>query len=142
MRNNPFRMALEKVIKRSQVDGNLHFLDEARLNETFLNQVTLRFSMTSNIGGSKRKARFKLTKSAREKGKISVSKFMQSFQAGQKVHLDIEPAIHKGDYSTDFVGKTGTVKAKRGHCYEVLIKDGNKEKMLIIHPVHLRLSRI
>ncbi len=115
---------------------------EADPNETFLNEIGLRFSMTSNIGGSKRKARFKLTKSAREKGKISMSKFMQSFVAGQKVHLDIEPAIHKGDYSTDFIGKTGTVKAKRGQCYEVMIKDGNKEKMLIIHPVHLRLSKV
>ena len=98
--------------------------------------------MTSNIGGSKRKSRFKLKKSARQRGKISVSRFMQSFQAGQKVHLDIEPALHKGDYSTDFIGKTGTVKAKRGKCYEVIIKDGNKEKMLIIHPVHLRECKL
>lgn len=94
--------------------------------------------MTSNIGGSRRKARHKLRKHARTKGKISTSRFMQSFEAGQTVHLCIEPAIHKGVYSTDFVGKTGVVRAKRGRCYEVLIKDGNKEKMLIIHPVHLK----
>ena len=40
MRNNPFRMALEKVIKRSQVDGNLHFLDEATNSVQFDNQFT------------------------------------------------------------------------------------------------------
>lgn len=96
--------------------------------------------MVTNIGGSKRKARYKLKKEIRERGKISISRFMQSFKAGQKVHLDIEPSIHKGDYPTRFIGATGTVKGKRGKCYEVTIKDGGKEKMLIIHPIHLKGS--
>ena len=34
--------------------------------------------------------------------------------------------------------KTGIVKGKKGSCYEINIKDGKKEKILIIHPVHLK----
>jgi len=66
---------------------------------------------------------------------------MQTFKAGQKVHLSIESSIHKGDYHTRFIGKTGTVRGLRGKCYEVVIKDGGKEKLLIIHPVHLKTMR-
>ncbi len=95
--------------------------------------------MVNRIGGDRRKSRYKLQKEARRKGKISVSRFMQSFEAGQKVHLSIEPAIHKGGYHVRFIGKTGVVKGARGRCYEVAISDGGKEKMLIIHPVHLKI---
>lgn len=94
--------------------------------------------MAVRIGGSKRKSRHKLKKEIRRKGKISVSRFMQSFKAGQRVHLSIESSIHKGDYHTRFIGKTGIVKAARGRCYEVAINDKGKEKLLIIHPVHLK----
>jgi large subunit ribosomal protein L21e len=94
--------------------------------------------MVSNRGGSKRKARHKLKKDRRHKGKISVSRFMQSFDIGQRVHLCIEPSIHKKDFHTQYIGKTGTINGTRGKCYEVTIKDGNKEKLLIIHPIHLK----
>jgi len=96
--------------------------------------------MASNIGGSKRKARYKLKKERRRKGKISVSRFMQSFKTGQKVHLIIESSYHKGEPHTQYIGKTGTVKGQRGKCYEVYIKDGNKEKLLIVHPIHFSES--
>jgi len=106
--------------------------------ETFLNKLEIHFSMPSNKGGSKRKARYKLRKERRQRGKISVSRFMQSFDVGQRVHLSIEPSYHKGDYHLQYVGKTGIVRGLRGKCYEVAIKDGNKEKLLIIHPIHLK----
>ena len=94
--------------------------------------------MGSNIGGLKRKARYKLKKDRREKGKVSISKFMQTFKAGQRVHLSIEPSFHKGEYHPRYIGKTGIVKGSRGKCFEVVINDKGKEKMLIIHPVHLK----
>ena len=90
------------------------------------------------MGGSKRKARYKLKKGRRTKGKVSVSRFMQTFKTGQMVHLSIEPSVHKGDYHTRFIGRTGVVNGVRGKCYEVIINDGGKEKMLIVHPVHLK----
>jgi len=65
---------------------------------------------------------------------------MQSFKKDQKVHLILESSFHKGEPYTPFIGKTGTIKSQRGKCYEVSIKDGNKEKLLIIHPIHLKAS--
>lgn len=93
--------------------------------------------MANKIGGLKRKSRYKLKKERRQKGKVSVSRFMQVFNTGQKVHLSIEPSIHKGDYHPKYIGKTGVVKGSRGKCYKVTINDKGKEKLLIIHPVHL-----
>ncbi|MBU90412.1 50S ribosomal protein L21e [Candidatus Woesearchaeota archaeon] len=96
--------------------------------------------MANNIGGSKRKSRHKLKKERRAKGKISISRFMQSFNVGQRVHLSIESSIHKGDYHLKFLGKTGVVRGLRGKCYEIAISDGGKEKLLIVHPVHLKTT--
>ena len=62
---------------------------------------------------------------------------MQTFDAGQKVHLGIESSYHKGNYPLKYMGKTGTIISSRGKCYEVSINDKGKEKVLIIHPVHL-----
>ena len=94
----------------------------------------------NRIGGLRRKTRHKYRKNRRQKGKISLSMFMQKFQPGQKVHLIIEPSFHRGMYHSRFMGKTGVVKAARGKCYEVVINDGGKEKTLLIHPVHLKSS--
>jgi len=64
---------------------------------------------------------------------------MQTFKAGQRVHLSIESSLHKGCYHSRFIGKTGIVKGSRGKCYEVAINDQGKEKLLIVHPVHLKI---
>jgi large subunit ribosomal protein L21e len=93
--------------------------------------------MATRKGGPKRKSRFKLKNERREKGKISISRFMQKFETGQKVHLGAEPSFHKGFYHTRFLGKTGTIKGARGRCYEVAIDDKGKEKLIIVHPIHL-----
>ena len=97
--------------------------------------------MVNKTGGDRKKSRHKLTKERREKGKISISRFMQSFEAGQKVNLSIEPSFHKGSYHSRFIGKTGVVKGSRGRCYEVAVKDGGKEKLFIIHPIHLKMIK-
>ena len=70
----------------------------------------------NRIGGNRRKSRHKLKKGRREKGKISVSRFMQTFKEGQGVYLSMEPAYHKGSYNTKFIGKSGIVKNARGKC--------------------------
>jgi len=94
--------------------------------------------MTKRIGGFRRKTRNKLKKSSRDKGKISITKYFQSFEIGDKVLLKAEPAVQKGMYFPRFHSKTGQVSGKKGVCYEVLIRDGKKEKTLIIHPIHLK----
>ena len=97
--------------------------------------------MANKIGGLRRKSRYKLKKERRRKGKISVSRFMQTFKSGQRVHLSVESSVHKGVYHPRFIGKTGTVRGLRGKCYEVMINDKGKEKLLIVHPVHLKETK-
>ena len=91
----------------------------------------------ARMGGMRRKSRYKLTKGIREKGKVAITRHFQEFKQGQKVILKIEPSIQKGTFNPRYQGKTGIVKAKKGRCYEVAIKDIKKEKSIIIHPVHL-----
>ncbi|MBI2660321.1 50S ribosomal protein L21e [Candidatus Woesearchaeota archaeon] len=94
--------------------------------------------MPKRIGGLRRKTRYKFRKEAGSKGKISLTRYLQSFNEGDKVNLTVEPGVQKGMYHPRFMGKTGIVKGKRGRCYEIRIKDMDKEKILVVHPVHLR----
>ena len=94
--------------------------------------------MTKRIGGARRKTRHKLAKNIRTKGKISLAKYFQEYKEGDKVYLCAEPSIHGGMYYPRFHGKAGTIMAKRGKCYEIKIKDVKMEKILVVHPVHLK----
>jgi len=97
--------------------------------------------MAKKIGSSRRKTRHKLSKPYRKKGKISLRKYFQKFNVDDKVILKAEPAIQKGMYHSPFYGKQGIVKGKQGRCYKVQIKDGSKQKVLIVHPVHLKRTQ-
>ncbi len=94
--------------------------------------------MVKRIGGLRRKTRHKLTKERRRKGKISLTRYFQSFNSGDRIYLSAEPAVQKGMYYPRFMGKSGVVKGKRGRCYEVTINDLGKKKVLVVHPVHLK----
>ena len=94
--------------------------------------------MVRRIGGSRRKTRYKFKKETNRRGKISISRYFQKFEVGDKVSLGVEPAVQKGMYYPTYLGKIGTITGKRGRCYEILINDMDKEKTLIAHPVHLR----
>ena len=94
--------------------------------------------MVNRIGGLRRKTRYKFRKEKRSRGKISITRYLQSFSVGDRVYLGVEPAVQKGMYHPRFMGKAGTVKGKRGRCYEILINDIGKEKTLVVHPVHLK----
>ncbi len=91
-------------------------------------------------GGFRRKTRSKLKKSYKEKGKLSLRKFFQEFKQGERVILKADPSYQKGMYYPRYHGKQGLILNKKGSCYELLIKDGKKEKMLIVHPIHLKRS--
>ena len=93
--------------------------------------------MVTRIGGFRRKTRSKLRKRRNDRGKISIRKYLQVFKIGDRVYLKSEPAIQHGMYFPRFHGKHGVVIGKQGKCYRIRIKDGKKEKALIIHPVHI-----
>ena len=56
---------------------------------------------------------------------------------GDIVGFKAEPAVQKGMYFRRYHGRTGVINKKRGNWYEIKIKDRDKEKILIVHPVHL-----
>jgi len=94
--------------------------------------------MVKRIGSSRRKTRGISRKNIRRKGKISLTKYFQKFNSGDKVVLAMEPAVTKGLYFRRFHGKKGVVAEKKGSCYNVNIRDGGKLKLVTVHPVHLK----
>ena len=94
--------------------------------------------MTQRSGGFRRKTRNKLRKNIKDRGKISIRRYLQSFKEGERVFLKAEPAVQNGMYFPRYHGSAGLIKNKVGNCYEVLIKDRGKEKILIVHPIHLK----
>lgn len=94
--------------------------------------------MTTRIGGNKRKSRAKLKKGFRSKGKLSIKKYFQEFEMGTRVALLLDSSVHMGEFHPRFHGKSGIINGKKGECYEIAIKDGNKMKTVIVHPIHLR----
>ena len=79
-----------------------------------------------------------MLKSVREKGKLSIRRFCQTFQGGDKVVLDAEPSYQRGMYFLRFHGRIGEVKKQRGKVYEVSVRDKNKMKTVLVHPIHLK----
>jgi large subunit ribosomal protein L21e len=94
--------------------------------------------MVTRIGTKQRKTRHKFTKHYRQRGKVPLSQYFQELKDGDKVNLVINPTVQKGRFFPRFHGFTGTVAGKRGFCYQVKIKDGNKEKQVCVHPIHLK----
>lgn len=89
------------------------------------------------VGGARRKTRHIMSKSVSERGKLHIKRFLQTFEEGDKVLLKAYPSYQKGIFCLRFHGRIGEVKGKLGECYKVNVKDGNKVKECVIHPVHL-----
>ncbi|MBN1644412.1 50S ribosomal protein L21e [Candidatus Woesearchaeota archaeon] len=97
--------------------------------------------MGSRKGTTRRKTRKLMSKHFRKKGKISLTSFLSTYKKGDKVVIKPEPAYQKGICHLRFYGHKGIIKSKRGDCYLVQIKDQNKPKEVIVHPVHLKASK-
>lgn len=93
--------------------------------------------MVTRIGTRQHKTRYLFKRHYREKGKIPLSQYFQQLQPGDKVNLKINSAVQDGQFFRRFYGLTGIVTGKRGFCYEVKVRDQNKEKTVYVHPIHL-----
>jgi len=89
----------------------------------------------------KKKTRDKLSKTVRDRGISPVVRAIQDFAPGAKVHVQIDPSIHKGMPHPRFHGKTGEVVGKRGRAFLLKITDGNATKTLVALPEHLIAQR-
>lgn len=91
--------------------------------------------------GTRRKSRYKLKKTVREKGLSQISRAIQEYTEGDMVNIDIDPSIHKGMPHHKFHGKTGKIIGRRGRAYLVEVRDGKLMKEVIVLPEHLTPQR-
>jgi large subunit ribosomal protein L21e len=93
--------------------------------------------------GYRHRTRKVFRKNIREKGAVPpLSLLMINYKPGDKVHIVVNPAIHKGMPHRRYHGKTGVIVGKRGRAYIVKVYLGDKEKTLFIRPEHLRPANI
>ncbi len=77
-------------------------------------------------------------KSLQSYKRLKITDIIREFNIGDKVAMVINPSYHKGMPFRRFHGKVGEVIGKRGNAYIVKFKDGNKEKIQIVMPAHLK----
>ena len=82
--------------------------------------------------------RNKLKNKPRDRGTSPPQRSVEEYETGEKVHLKIDPSVHKGRFHPRFDGQTGEIEGSQGRAYKVLITDGGKEKTIIARPAHLR----
>jgi large subunit ribosomal protein L21e len=97
--------------------------------------------MVRRSKGIRSKSRSILKKKPRDKGLKSITRALQKFNEGESVNIVIDSSVHKGMPHIRFHGYTGKIKGLQGDSYIVGIKDGNKDKTLIIRSEHLRRVR-
>jgi large subunit ribosomal protein L21e len=76
-------------------------------------------------------------KPVRTRGKLQLSRYFQELNKGDFVAVSREPAI-PSSFPKRMQGQTGIVEGKRGKAYFVKIKEGNKDKRILIEPIHLK----
>ena len=76
-------------------------------------------------------------KRIRQKGKIRLSKYFQKLSEGTRVAVVRDLGVRAG-FPKRIIGKTGKITGVRGTYNIVELKDGNKTKSFIIHPIHLK----
>jgi len=88
--------------------------------------------------GLRAKTRGITTKHPRERGMSPITRSLQTFEVGEKAHIVIDPAVHRGMPHRRFHGLTGVVTGMLGKAYVVDVKVGNAKKTIIVRREHLR----
>ena len=95
-------------------------------------------TMVRRSHGLRATTRKKFTKGPRYRGNPPISRMFQTFEAGEKANIVIDPAVHKGQPHHRFHGLTGEVTGMQGETFKVKVKVGGMVKLLLIRPEHLR----
>jgi large subunit ribosomal protein L21e len=94
--------------------------------------------MVKSSKGFKSRTRGVLTKAARDRGLPPVSRFLKTFEVGDKVIVKLEASDPHGMPHPRYQGRTCTVVAQVGRAYRIRFLDGGKAKELIATPIHLQ----
>jgi len=76
-------------------------------------------------------------KPVRTRGKLQLSRYFQRLKEGDFVAISREPAV-KSNFEKRLQGITGIVEERKGKVYMIKIKEGNKEKRILVEPIHLK----
>lgn len=71
------------------------------------------------------------------RGKLKLSNYFQEFKDGDRVTVIRELSVNP-KFPKQIQGRSGIVAGKRGNSYIIKMKDIKKDKVYIIHPLHLR----
>lgn len=88
--------------------------------------------------GPRRKSRAALTKRVRERGRLPLSRLLIKYEVGEKVIINIDPAIHKAMPHKRYQGKVATIVDTRGKAYVLEIPQRKTVKTIITTPEHIR----
>ena len=77
-------------------------------------------------------------KKVREKGKLRLSQYFKKIDDGVNVAVVTNVGV-RAMFPSRLKGMSGKVVGSRGKFKLVQIKTGDKMKMFIIHPIHLRI---
>ncbi len=80
------------------------------------------------------------SKQIRQRGKLKLSQYFKTVTVGDTVSIVPELGV-KRHFPERMCGKSGTVIGFRGEFVMFKAMDGNREKVFIIHPVHLKRLR-
>ncbi len=70
--------------------------------------------------------------------KVTVNKIVEKFEKGDKVQIVVDSSYHPGLPDKAFHGLTGYISKKRGNAYEVELKRGKKDFIVVTTPAHLK----
>ena len=79
-----------------------------------------------------------LSKAPREKGRPGLSRLLYDYKIGDTVCIDICPNYIATAPHRRYQGMVGTVVGLRGRAYEILVKVGGKEKLIVTTKDHLK----
>jgi large subunit ribosomal protein L21e len=67
-----------------------------------------------------------------------VTPLLRDYNVGEKVIIQLEPSVVKGQPHRRYHGKIGAILERRGRAYVVNVQDGNKMRKIIARPDHLK----
>jgi large subunit ribosomal protein L21e len=76
-------------------------------------------------------------KRIRDRGKLRLSNYFKSLSDGDRVAI-VKALEVRSVFPKRLVGTAGKIIGARGRYNLVELKDGNKTKTFIIHPIHLK----
>ena len=88
--------------------------------------------------GFRVKTRHLLRRHPRDRGKTGLFRILYNHRIGEKVIIRIDPSFHKGMPHRRYHGKIGVLRERRGRAYLLDVKQGKKNKEIIIRPEHLK----